>query len=169
VAVFGLVLNSVWGGAVALAMHDVDHRFTVAGYVRDGQSRPVVDARVIVSAARAGEGITAFTDHRGYYEAVLHLHDTDLGEAVTVTTGDQSRQVTAQFDPQDKHSERRVAVDFGSTSPPAVPQQGGDDAIWWGGGALITAVIGIAIAMYVRKSRAAHGAGKPSSKKKRGS
>ncbi|HEY4485621.1 MAG TPA: carboxypeptidase-like regulatory domain-containing protein, partial [Nitrospiria bacterium] len=70
----------LWLNAVpALATHEVDHRFMVYGTVRDDQGRPVRDAKVIVVDPRLSEsGMTAFTDGSGYYEAVLHLHNTDL-------------------------------------------------------------------------------------------
>ena len=146
---------TVWLGT-AWAMHDADHRFTVTGYVKDDSGNPVPDARVIISATRLGEGTTAFTDRRGYYEATLHLHNKDLGESITVTTGGETQEITARFNPQDTTKERTVEVNFGPRPAPAA--EGGDDedrTIWYGVGALL--LVGIVTVALYRKQRAARG------------
>ncbi len=100
--------------APAFATHEADHRFIVHGTVHDDRGNPVADARVIVVDPRLDEGMTAFTDRNGDFEALLHLHDTDLGNEIIVTALDQRKTVRAEFDPNDKHTERKTRVDFGA-------------------------------------------------------
>ncbi|MEW6325669.1 MAG: carboxypeptidase-like regulatory domain-containing protein, partial [Nitrospirota bacterium] len=159
---------SVLLSAAAWGMHDVDHRYKISGYVRDAQGQPVADARVIISATRLGEGTTAFTDRRGYYEAVLHLHDADLGEPITVTAGDDIKRITAQFNAQDKTTERHVEVNFGSVPAPAPARRENGQAPWIWPAVLAGAAVGVvSIVWYARKQQSARVRGQ-SSKKKRG-
>jgi hypothetical protein len=151
---------------MAWAMHEINHRFTVYGYVRDAQGKPVSDARVIVSAEHLGEGSTAFTDRQGYYETTLHVHDTNLGEPIKVSTGDQTKEITAQFNVQDMTTERRMEVSFGPTASSATPEQY-NRVVWYGVGALLVVGVGVAMALY-KKKRVAHATRGHQSKKKRG-
>ena len=152
---------------VAWATHEADHRYTVSGYVRDAQGQPVADARVIISATRLGDGTTAFTDRQGYYEAVLHLHDTDIGEPISVAAGDETKHITAQFNAQDKSTERRVEVNFGALSAPAPVQQEPGTTSWLWPAVLGAATVGaISITVYMRR-QSARAKGR-SLKKKRG-
>ncbi|MBI3621608.1 MAG: carboxypeptidase regulatory-like domain-containing protein [Nitrospirae bacterium] len=159
--------GGAWDGSVALAMHEVDHRLTIYGTVRDAQGKPVADARVIISATRLGEGATAFTDRQGYYESTLHVHDTDLGEPIEVSTGDDTKRISAEFNPQDKSTERRMEVSFGAAAAPAA-QPGGQSVnqFWWGGGAVLAVLAGVSVALYAR-SRAGRAKGGRSLKKRR--
>jgi hypothetical protein len=148
-------------------MHEVDHRFTVHGFVRDQQGNPVADARVIIRATRKGEGTTAFTDRRGYYTETLHLHDDDAGEPLEVSVGDETRRATAAFSVQDKHTERGVEVNFGPAPASASTEQGGDAerANWMWAGLIVTLVIGASAVIYLKMRRAPHGTGKSKSRK----
>jgi hypothetical protein len=99
-----------------LATHEVDHRFIVYGYVRDDRGGPVKDQKVIVVDTRLDQGMTTFTDRDGYYEALLHLHNEDLGDEIVVMAGEQKKSIRATFNPEDKHTERRTQVDFGAAA-----------------------------------------------------
>lgn len=123
-----------------LATHEAEHRFTVYGYVRDDRGRPMVDEKVIVVDTRLDEALTTFADQDGYYEALLHLHNEDLGDEVVVMVKEQRKSIRVTFDPDDKHTERKAEVNFGSataaveSSTPA-----------WGYGLAAAVVVGIAL------------------------
>lgn len=122
-----------------MATHAADHRFIIAGYVRDDRGRPITGEKVIVVDTRLDEGMTTFTDRDGYYEALLHLHSESLGDEIVVMVKDQRKSIRAAFDPDDKRTERKAEVNFGSaavseTSTPA-----------WGYGLAAAVVVGIAL------------------------
>ena len=58
--------------------------------------------------------MTAFTDRNGEYEALLHLHNNDLGDEIIVTALDRRKSIRAEFDPNDKVTVRKARVDFGA-------------------------------------------------------
>jgi len=162
--------GGAWVGSVARAMHELDHRLTIYGHVMDAQGKPVADARVIITATRMGEGNTAFTDRQGYYESTLHVHDTDLGEPIDVSTGDDTKRISAEFNPQDKTTERRMEVSFGALAAPAAqagrPSGNQLNQLWWGGGAVLAVLAGVSVVLYAR-SRAGRAKGGRSLKKRR--
>jgi hypothetical protein len=150
-----LLGSGAWNGSVAQAMHEVNHRLTIYGSVRDTKGKPISDARVIISATRLGEGTTAFTDRQGYYEATLHIHDADLGEPINVSTGDETKRIAAQFNPQDTTTERRMEVNFGPVAE-LVSGAGGSRTsllrqFWIGAGVVLVAFVGVSVAIYTRK------------------
>lgn len=116
----GLAFAAIWLGlatflaATAEAMHEVDHRFTVEGHVCGVDSRPVSETKVIVKDTRVSIGTAVYTDSRGYYKAVLHLHNDNRGDPILVAALEQEQTVKAQFDPADVKSERQVTVNIGS-------------------------------------------------------
>lgn len=137
------------------ATHDVDHRFVVYGTVRDDRGNPVADAKVIVADSRVNEGMTAFTGRNGDYDALLHLHNTDLGDEITVTALGERKTIRAEFDPNDKTTPRKVRVDFG-----AAPNKTSGSKKWYEGKAVLgtAMVVGAAVAVtllrrYQRKRR----------------
>ena len=135
----------------AWATHDTQHRYTVFGYVRDDQGKPLQDVRVIITDTRMNEGGTAFTDENGYYELLLHLHNDNLGDEIIIKAQDKEKRVKASFDPQDRFTERRAEVDFG---PPAL--QGPADRRWhyYGYGAAAVLIIGALIFWRFRRKKA---------------
>lgn len=114
--------------SAAQAMHEADHRFTVSGYVRDEQGKPLEESKVRVVDTRIGLGETAFTDNHGYYEVVLHLHNDNLGDEIRVEALGETKTLTATFDPEDRTTERKVQLDFGALPPEGT---GGDSAVLW--------------------------------------
>jgi hypothetical protein len=96
------------------ATHEMDHRFIVYGTVHDDRGNPVADAKVIVVDPRLDQGMTAFTDSNGDFEALLHLHNTDLGDEIIVTALDQKKTIRAEFDPNNMVAVRKARVDFGA-------------------------------------------------------
>lgn len=113
---FGLAAVALvaFGGS-AEATHEVDHRYVVLGYVRDGAGRP--SAGVTVRGVREKTGLVYFaeTDAEGFYVAIVHLHGEDVGEALRITAGEAGLRVQARFDPGDRRSHRGTRVDFAGT------------------------------------------------------
>lgn len=98
----------------ATAMHEIDHRFTVEGYVCGQDGRPVSDLQVVVKDTRVSVGTSVYTDARGYYKATLHLHNDNQGDPILISIRDQEKKIAAKFDPNDVRTERRAIVNFGS-------------------------------------------------------
>ncbi|MFQ5780698.1 MAG: carboxypeptidase-like regulatory domain-containing protein [Nitrospiria bacterium] len=111
-----------------LATHEADHRFTVSGYVRDETGSPLSGA-VVLLEHKGGVKKNAKTDRRGYYEALFHLHNDNLGDEILITVGDVVKKVAVAFDPDDRFSDRGGRIDFGAAA------KGGDYAwVYWTGG-----------------------------------
>ena len=148
--VFGALWLLLLCAPPALATHEADHRFIVYGTVRDDHGRPVPDAKVIVVDPRVDQGMTAFTGSDGDYEALLHLHNADLGDEITVTALDQKKTVRAEFDPNDKTTPRKARVDFGAAPSEAPGSKG------YGAGAVLGAaliIVAAAVALHRRRRR----------------
>jgi hypothetical protein len=144
--VWVILPTTVW------ATHEADHRYTVYGYVRDAKGHAVQDVKVMVVDNRIGEGSTAFTDRHGYYEVLLHLHDANVGDEIAITTPDETKTITAQFNPEDHTTERRVQVDFGA--PPSEGASGNITTLWvYGAGAALAIAAFVYWGMYSRKKK----------------
>jgi len=135
----------------AFATHEVDHRFTVYGTVHDDRGRPVADTKVIVVDPRLDEGMTVFTDRNGDFEALLHLHNTDLGDEIIVTALDQRKTIRAVFNPNDKVTVRKGRIDFGAPGA-------GRPGFWESGlpvlaGAVLMAGVAVAYVFFRRSRR----------------
>lgn len=117
ISVIAVLLWGIMLGPV-MATHEVHHRFIITGYVRDENGRPISGERVIIVDTRRDIGTTTFTDGDGYYESLLHLHNDDQGDEITIMVGDQKKEIRAEFDPEDQKTERKVRVDFGAPAAP---------------------------------------------------
>ena len=145
-----LILNfTVWDETV-WATHDTQHRYTVFGYVRDEQGKALLDARVIVTDTRLGEGGTAFTDENGYYEVLLHLHNDNIGDEIVIKAQAQEKRMKASFDPQDHFTERRAQLDFG----PKVQVKSDQRWRYYGYGAAAVLIVGALISWRFTKKKA---------------
>ena len=129
---------------IAVATHEAHHRFTVFGYVRDDHGIPTANVRVIIVDKRLDRANTTFSDGEGYYEGMIHIHNEDLGDEITVMAGDQQKTIRAEFDPEDTSSERRVQVDFGAP-PSASSAEQSDPRLIYGVAALVVLSIVVAI------------------------
>lgn len=146
---------------LALATHETDHRFTVSGYVRDKEGKPVADVRVGVRDLRDQkvEAVSTFTDGKGFYKTLLHLHNDNVGDPIQVSvkdekTGlDETVKIRADFNPKDRHTDRQARVDLGLV--PASAREGGglgtsesDGPPAWVygiGGLVVVGAIGVAV------------------------
>ena len=137
--------------SITIAMHKVDHRFTVEGYVCEADGRPVPDTVVVVKDVRAATGASALTDESGYYKAVLHLHNENKGDPIVVTMGDEERRVTARFDEGDFQTERTIQVNFGSGCE--LSGDGTPRWVYYGAGIGIVAVSVFAGARLLRRRK----------------
>jgi len=141
----------------ALAMHEVDHRFTVEGLVCGPEGRPVPDTQVIAKDVRVSVHATGYTDSRGRYKATLHLHNDNRGDPIVVTALDQEQRVTVQFDPKDVRTERQLTVNFGSGCEASA---GGPEWMYYGAGIGLAAVAAFAGARLIRNRRRSRRGGK---------
>ncbi len=149
----------------AWATHEADHRFTVEGFVcgNDGRSNPNVE--VVVKDTRVSVGATVSTDEDGYYKAILHLHNDNLGDPVLVIAGSEERRIKVQFDPKDLETERRVQVNFGSGCEKTI---GGPPRwVYYGSGMGVAAAVVFAGLKWLRKRRRQVGRRDKKSQRKR--
>ena len=147
--------------AVVSATHEADHRFTVDGYVCGPNGKGVADTEVLVKDTKISYGQVVKTDGDGYYRATFHLHDNNLGDPLLVEAKGEQQNHRVQFDPEDRESERKTRINFGSgcdtSSPPTW--------LWWSVGALAVAVGG-AVGLKVVHSQRKRTKGKLQGKRK---
>ncbi|NKB82453.1 MAG: c-type cytochrome [Nitrospirales bacterium] len=92
---------------------NVQHGFTVFGYVRDVKGRPAVGVEVhAMPQKKGGHGASAKTNDSGYYEIFIHMHNEDVGVSVTVTAQSATGEFVAEYDPSDKVTKRQQSVDL---------------------------------------------------------
>jgi hypothetical protein len=105
----------------AWATHETDHRFTISGYVRDKEGKPVKDVRVEARDLRDQriDPVNTYADGSGFYKMVLHLHNDNAGDPVQVSIKDERsgidevKKIRAEFNPNDRRTEREAKVNFG--------------------------------------------------------
>lgn len=107
-ALFGVV------PAVVMADHQADHRFTVEGFVCEGEGKGSANVDVMVKDTRVSYGQIVKTDGDGYYKATFHLHNDNLGDPLLIEAKGQQKEEKVQFDPKDLETERKIQVNFGS-------------------------------------------------------
>src|SRR5256886_1198803 len=92
---------------------NVSHGFIVYGYVRDKSGNPVPDVTVVAKPLKEGrESHEAKTNKEGYYEIFLHIHNEDVGTKVEITAKGVKKEITANYNPEDKVTKRQAAVDL---------------------------------------------------------
>jgi hypothetical protein len=93
--------------AAAQAEHEVNHRYNVTGFVLDEKERAIANSDVTI---RMGNNVIGFqqTNSQGYYNIRLHLHDSDLGQKLTVKTEAGEATIAVRFSPDDQ-STRRIS------------------------------------------------------------
>jgi len=126
---------ALWRPDAAWATHEVDHRFVVSGAVRAADGTPRANVKVVAAHPRTPLSETVFTDRNGAYSVLLHLHDSDAGDPVTVTVGDEVKTITAAYNPRDHRTPRQMQVDFGASVAAE-----SDPSLWWvgiGGGVAV--------------------------------
>ena len=94
------------------ATHEVTHRYVVLGYVRDGIDRPLPGIEVQVTRENTGLVYRERTGPDGLYLVIVHLHDEDLLDRLSVRAGRGAIRIEARFDPRDTSAVRGTRVDF---------------------------------------------------------
>src|SRR5207245_4382805 len=106
----------------AWATHEIDHRFISSGYVREKEGKPLRDVRVQVRELRdqSVDPVNSYADGSGFYKMVLHLHNTNAGDPIQVSIKDERsgvdevKKIRAEFNPNDRRTERGATVSFGA-------------------------------------------------------
>jgi hypothetical protein len=118
-SVFSVLFLLVWWNSfapAALATHEVDHRFTVHGTVRDGRSFPgklLAEKAVIIRDNKTGQILQqGMTNHQGQFTLILHVHNEDKGRSLTVQSEGVEKTLELQFDPNDRAAERQAHIDL---------------------------------------------------------
>jgi hypothetical protein len=147
---------------MAPATHEADHRFMVEGYVCGQDGKGIPSADVLVKDTKISYGQVVKTDGDGYYKAMFHLHNDNLGDPILVEARAEQKNLKVEFDPKDLESERKVRVDFGS----GCGASGSPAWLWWGGGAMVAAA-GSVIGMRLLRSQQRQGRAKKKSQGKK--
>lgn len=127
-----VVLIACFGFAsLASATHSIDTRFTVLGFVRDSDGRPVVDQSVEVVRERTGLAFRGTTDAAGFYVVVVWVRDEDRGDRLRVRANGGDLVVLATFDPSDHTTERGTRVDFDGTRAVELRKAFGETLRWF--------------------------------------
>jgi hypothetical protein len=138
-------------GTGVWAEHEVDHRFTVEGYVCGADGKPAGNQEVMVKDTRIPLGKTVYTDSDGFYSITLHLHNENQGDPVLVTAGGSEQHLTAKFDAKDMKSERKMVVHFGSGCETA--QRSSSRWVYYTVGLGLAGAAALAGAKMIRKQR----------------
>ena len=154
VYIVGLAL-SVWvvlsPSSEVFATHENDHRFIVEGHITDSNGNGIPNTKVFVRAEVLETGVTAFSNQAGFYSALLHLHNVDAGKALTVTALGTTEHIAADFDPEDKATERKAIVNIVHAVPAVEDASGESDNsayVTWG---IVALAVGISFGVFTRK------------------
>ena len=91
----------------------VEHGFIVYGYVKDKNGNPLPDVTVEAKPLKPGrETHEGKTNKEGYYEIFLHIHSEDVGTKIEVSAKNTKKEITANYNPEDKVTKRQAAVDL---------------------------------------------------------
>lgn len=95
----------------AYSLHEVDHRYDIAGYILDADQNPMGGVAVVahVDGKRMGSGRS---DSNGYYRFRMHLHDSDRGRELRLKTPGFEGTVKVTLTPGDSSTERLHLVNF---------------------------------------------------------
>lgn len=118
-SVFSLILCIIWWSScapLALATHEVDHRFTVHGTVRDGRSFPgtlLAGKEVSIRDSKTGQILQqGVTNQQGQFTLILHVHNEDQGRSLTIQSEGVEKTFVLQFEPEDRATERQKHIDL---------------------------------------------------------
>lgn len=161
--VAGYVVLSAGFPSITSATHEADHRFLVEGYVCGEGGVGVSNTDVLVKDTRISYGQVVKTNGDGYYKAMFHLHNDNLGDPLLIEARGEQKNLKVEFDVKDLESDRKVRVDFG------VGCSAGNSPswIWWGSGAAVLLAGGaIGVRLLGSPADKARGKGKSQGRKK---
>lgn len=159
--VVGCLVLSIGFPSITSATHEADHRFMVEGYVCEEGGVGASNVDVLVKDTRVSYGQVVKTNGDGYYKAMFHLHNDNLGDPLLIEARGEQKNLKIEFDPKDLESDRKVRVDFGV----ACSRGSSPSWVWWGGGAALVAAGG-AIGMRFLSSGRGKAKGKSQGKKR---
>ncbi len=91
---------------------NMEHGFTVFGYVRDSSGKGLSGVAVQVAPrVKGGHAASGKTNDGGYYEIFLHMHNENAGSTVAVSAQGVTEEFVADYDPNDKTTRRQQSVD----------------------------------------------------------
>ena len=96
---------------LALATHEIDHRYDVTGYVLDEKQMPLSDTDVSILMKNQVLGFGK-TDADGFYSIRLHLHDSDRGKKLQIKTAAGVADIRVILTPGDKTTRRVHYANF---------------------------------------------------------
>ncbi len=126
----------------AFAEHEADHRYNVKGFVLDENNAPIAGTTVTIRLGNIVRG-SQKTDSRGYYNVRLHLHDTDLGKQLRITTAAGEVTTRVRLTPGDRRTARVHHANIVGGKLIEEPRAG-NWIPWWGyagGGFMILVVL----------------------------
>ncbi len=132
---------------LALATHEIDHRYSVIGYVLDEKQMPLSDTDVSILMNNQVLGFSK-TDADGFYSIRLHLHDSDRGKKLRIKTAASVADIRVTLTPDDRTTKRVHSANFsgGQFLEKKLPRRG--FPVW--GYGIIIVVIGTAAVMVER-------------------
>jgi hypothetical protein len=95
----------------AAAEHELFYRYTVLGFVKDKEGRPLGGQSVELVRDKTGFSYLAETDVTGLFVIVARLGDESAGERLTLSVGGLRLGFVARFDPANHTDERGTRVD----------------------------------------------------------
>lgn len=97
--------------ANAWAEHEVDHRYSIRGYILDSNQQGISDQIVQVFDGSNSLGQSK-TDSAGYYSMHLHLHNEDWGRKLRLRSGSNEAELRVTFDSGDVSTLREHDANF---------------------------------------------------------
>lgn len=97
--------------APSRAEHEADHRYNVRGYILNDakKAQPEVPVTLLLGNQVVG---SARSNDEGYYSIRAHLHDSEIGRALTVRAGDRQADIRMTATPRDVSTPRIHHVNF---------------------------------------------------------
>lgn len=148
----GLVIVCAAEIPVATALHEIDHRYDVTGFVIDEKGQPVANSPVSI---RLGNEVIGYkeTNDQGYYRIRVHLHDVDLGKTISVKTAAGEGVIRVTLTPGDAKTERIHYANLVGGKLIEEPLSRSRYPIWLYGAAAVLVMASIAAIVISRRHR----------------
>ncbi len=138
----------MWPINSAVALHEIDHRFTVEGRVCGADGQGLEGVKVIVKDTRVSVGTSGTTDEEGSYKAILHLHNDNQGDPILIKALDWEKEAKVDIDAQDIETERVITVNLGGD---CLPLARVDKLVYYGLGIGLSVAAGAIGVKYFRR------------------
>ena len=131
-----------------MALHEIDHRFTVEGRVCGDDGQGLEGVKVVVKDARVSVGASGTTDEEGSYKVILHLHNDNQGDPILIKALNLEESAKVDFDPKDINTERVITVNLGGDCLPITRV---DKLVYYGLGIGLSVAAGAIGVKYFRR------------------